>query len=226
MADAVHFEISDLQRRPGPAQQGWHYHGRLRIRLDDAASEYPVPVCVNDWLTALVRVYWEAALADHALDPMTFFIDGPEGAPAVEVIRMQDSLRIALLRDDEAVGKCFTPMAGLQTAMEEHLGEVLRQAQSLADAPTSIAPLLQPQCRTFRTGKAGGGAPTEQQLAPSTPTVVCIRIDQMAGDPVAGSYRGRCSRCGAEILVAPSSQRTLTLGAQPVCLSCAGGDRG
>jgi hypothetical protein len=223
MPGLIHFEMRDLQRQVQP--EGWHYHGRLHMRLGDHAIEYPEPVCVNDWLAALVRIYWEVALADHALDPMTFFIDGPEGSPAFEVIRIQDSLRIALLRGDEAVGKCFTPIAGLQAAVEEHLDEVFRQAQSLGDAPVSPALLLQPQCRQFWTGKAGSGAPSEQQLAPSTPAIVCIRADEMAGDPVAGSYRGRCSRCGAEILVAPSSQRMLTLGAQPVCLTCAAADR-
>lgn len=225
MDDAIHFKIADLHQRAGEAPQAWHYHGRLAVRLGADAIEYPEPVCVNDWLAALVRVYWEVALADRAHDPMTFFIDGPEGSPAFEVIRIQDSLRIALLREDEAVGKCLTPVAGLQLALEDHLDEVLRLARTQGDAPASTAWLLQPQCHTFLTGKAGSGAPSEQQLAPSLPTIVCIRVDQMRGDPVAGSYRGRCSRCGAEVLIAPSSHRMLSLGAQPVCLSCAAVDR-
>lgn len=225
MDDAIHFKIGELRRQAGSAPEACHYHGRLGVRLGADAIEYPEPVCVNDWLTALARLYWEVLLADRAHDPTTFFIDGPEGSPAFEVIRMQNSLRIALLRNDEAVGKCFTPVARLQTAVEDHVDEVFRRALSLGDAPASAAPLLQSQCRTFWIGKAGSGAPSEQQLAPSTPTIVCIRADQMAGDPVAGSYRGLCSRCGAEVLAAPSSHRMLTLGAQPVCLTCAAAER-
>lgn len=225
MPGALHFEMRDLQRQDPPEKKAWHYHGRLGIRLGADAIEYPEPVCVNDWLAALVRLYWEVVLADRAHDPTTFFIDGPEGSPAFEVIRIQDSLRIALLREDEAVGKCLTPVAGLQLALEDHLEEVLRLARTQGDAPASTASLLQPQCHTFWTGKAGSGAPSEQQLAPSIPTVVCIRVDQMGGDPVAGSYRGGCRRCGAEILVAPSSHRMLSLGAQPLCLACAAVDR-
>lgn len=56
-------------------------------------------------------------------------------------------------------------------------------------------------------------------------TIFCLRMDQIGDDPTAGSMRGRCSRCGADVLVAPSSQLMLTEGAQPVCLSCAALDQ-
>lgn len=223
MTGTIYFRIFELHRHAG--QASWHYHGRLHIRLDGDAIEVPEPICVNDWLAALVSLHWEVLLADHAHDPITVYIDGPPAAPALEVIRIEDKLRIALLRDDEALAKSFTAISALQTAVEDHVDEVLRLVRSLGDAPPSSAALLQRHCRQFWTGKAGGGAPTEQQLAPSTPTVVCIRVDQMAGDPVAGSYRDRCARCGADVLVAPSSHRMLTLGAQPLCLSCAAIDR-
>lgn len=223
MPGTIHFRIGELHRHPG--QASWHYHGRLAIRLGADAIEFPQPICVNDWLAALVSLHWEVLLADRAHDPMTFYIDGPKGSPAFEVIRMHHKLRTALLRDDEALAKSFMAISALQAAVEDHLDEVFRLVRSLGDAPPSTAPLLQAQCRQFWTGKAGGGAPTEQQLAPVTPTIICIRVDQMAGDPVAGSYRGRCSRCGAEVLVAPSSHRMLSLGAQPLCLSCAAVDR-
>lgn len=227
MADTVSFEIRNLHRHGQPKPHSWHFHGLLRIRLDEDWVEYPQPVCVNDWLKALLGVQREIAFGDRTRDPTTFFILGAGGWPVFEAIRMNHSLRIALLQDGDALGKCLIRVTGFQLAVEEHLHEVFQHVHSLGgDPPTMSGHLVRWKCGQFSAKKAGAGIPAGEELVSCQPAaVICLRADQMIGGSTAGSLRGRCPRCDAEILIAPSSQVIVSQGAELVCLSCAARDQ-
>lgn len=191
--------------------------------MEDNLVEYPQQICVNSWLTALVSLKREIAVSDRGHDPVTFFIDGLEEWPALEAIRMNDLLRVAILQGDEAVAKSLIPVTAFQHAVEKLLHRVFQRVQSLlgSDAPTMSGDLVRWKCNQFSVGKAGSGVPPWSGLLPPRPmTVICLRIGQMDGDPVAGSLRGQCSSCGADVLFAPSAQAIISEGAELVCLTC------
>lgn len=223
MADSVSFEIRDFHREGHPAQDSRHFHGLLRICLDEEWVEYPQPVCVNDWLKAVLGVQREIAFGDRARDPTTFFIVGPPGWPVLEAIRMYDSLRIALLQDGEALAKCLVSVTSFQLAVEEHLHQVFQRALSLGgDPPTMPGHLVRWKCRQFSAKQAEAAFPSGVDIASSQPAaVICLRADQMIGEPTAGSHHGRCPGCDAELLIAPSSQVAISEGAEVICLTCA-----
>jgi hypothetical protein len=227
MADSVSFEIRDLHRHDQPAPDSWHFHGLLRIRLDEDWVEYPQPVCVNDWLKALLGVQREVAFGDRTRDPTTFFLSGPRNWPLFEAIRMYDSLRIALLQDGEALAKSLVSVTDFQLAVEEHLHHVFQDVLSQGgDPPTMPGHLARWKCRQFSAKQAGAGVRSGADLVPCQPAVViCLRADQMIGEPTAGSYHGRCPQCNAEILIAPSSEVMISQGADVLCLSCAAQDQ-
>lgn len=228
MIDRIWFEIRDLRREPAAAPEKFHFHCRLRIRLEDDLVEYLQPVCVNTWLAALVSLKREIALSDHGHDPVTFFIDGLEDWPVLEAIRMNDLLRVTILQGDEAVAKCLLPSIEFQQTVDKLQHRVFQKVQSVlgSDAPAISGELVRWKCNQFSMGKAGAGVPPWSGVLPHDPMrVICLRVDQMDGDSVAGSLRGRCSSCAADVLFAPSSQAIISEGAELVCLNCAARDK-
>jgi hypothetical protein len=226
MPEVLDFHVRDLYRpgdELGEPLDPTHLHARLRLQLDDTVVEYPEDVCLNDWMAALLTLQQEISSLGHSHVPITFFIDGLPGWPLFEVIRMDDLARAALIQGDEAVASCLLSTADFQVAVDRFLHSIFEEARRLGTGGADPLPtqLVRPYCDQFWTGKAGGGlAPGFENELDQPARVICIRAEQMTGDPVAGSARARCSQCQAEVLVAPSFQATVAQGAQVWCQIC------
>jgi hypothetical protein len=69
-------------------------------------------------------------------------------------------------------------------------------------------------------GFSGDSTGGEEDLEPTF--VMCVRVDQMIGEPVEGSSRELCSSCGAEVWAAPSSRSVVAEKALAIfCIQCA-----
>lgn len=154
------FELVDLAGvDPG---NGAHVHGHLRVRMDEVLIEYPEPICVNDWLAALAGILGKIVSEDRSGDPTSFSVEGPEGWPVLDALRMEEMVRVAFVEGGESPSSGFMiPVVEFQAAVERFLGEAAEQVRRAAGlaAKVSVAELAQTRCRQFWCGEAGTGFP-------------------------------------------------------------------
>jgi hypothetical protein len=233
MSQSLEFRAGNLRAQAGVTAQP-HAHGTLEIIFDGAPYAFGRgELCLASWMACLEHLLSLVLHTDHSRDPVTFWIEGQHDLPALEAVRMHDTVRVAGLKDGEGDSTvCET--RELRTAVEALRREIAAVEAAWARAGNNTKEIqVERACGSFRVMQGGGtlgstvrevwphAAESGARDAGQTPPVICMRVADMAGGPVEGSTRGQCGACGAEVWISPAAVRAISVQGNPVfCLHC------